>query len=173
MNKFTSKIDYFIDQYTVEKQLYKLGPKWLKRGWLEKEDFLTICLWKSRRPKKLYIANAALEIKNCTRAAFSEKDELLKLNHLTKLSGVSVPTASAILSVTNPQDYPIIDERCIQSLNKLGCITWETITPNRWLDYISIVRTIAKAYGKTAREVEMGLFAYNRIMLDREYKNLY
>lgn len=173
MDNFIQNIEYYINEYEVEKQLYKKGKELLLRGWLEKDEFLTICLWKSRRPKKLYNLNSELDIKKFTQLAFQEKDEALKLKYLTQLRGVQIPTASAILSVTNPQDYPIIDERCVQSLKELSVIEWERITLPNWLLYLDIIRSLAKKYNKQAREIEKGLFAYNRIKLDKQYKNLY
>lgn len=173
MNDFTDSIDYYIDEYSVEKQLYNKGAEILNRGWLTKLEFLTICLWKSRRPKHFYMLNSEAEIKLHTRNAFAEEDEIKRINHLTNLKGVQIPTASAILSVTNPSFYPIIDERCIQSLKNLDLISWENITKKTWVAYLEIIRKIAENKSKTARDVEKGLFAYNRIKLDKDYKNLY
>jgi thermostable 8-oxoguanine DNA glycosylase len=173
MTDFTQNIDYYIDQYDLEKTIFKLGKEIFKRGWLTKEEFLTICLWKSRRPKKLYDQNSNSDIINKTKLCLKENDELIKIKILTELKGVRIPTASALLSVTNPTDYPIIDERCIQSLNHLEQIKWTNITEQNWLEYLRIIRNLAKTHNKTAREVEKGLFAYNRIQLDKEYKNLY
>lgn len=173
MNDFKENIDFYIEQYDLEKQIFLIGEKVFKRGWLSKEEFLTFCLWKSRRPKKWYNLNSENEIESLTRKSFSEKDEIKKITFLTELKGVSIPTASAILSIVNPKLYPIIDERCIQSLNKLGIITWETINNKNWLDYLKIIRNLGTENNRTAREIEKGLFAFNRIKLDKQYKNLY
>ncbi|MBG47233.1 MAG: hypothetical protein CML05_02970 [Pseudozobellia sp.] len=173
MNDFEKNINYYIDQYELEKQLYKKGHEYLQRGWLEKSEFLTICLWKSRRPKKLYNLNSEVEIKTATRLSFAEKDEIQKIKHLTKLHGVRIPTASAILSVTNPEKYPIIDKRCIDSLNDLGIIQWNVITESNWLQYLKVVRELGLKYNLPARNIEKGLFAYNRIKFDKQYRNLY
>lgn len=173
MNDFTQNINFYTDQYELEKQLYKKGIEYLKRGWLLKKEFLTICLWKSRRPKRLYNLNSESEIERCTKLSFAEKDEKKKIGYLIQLHGVRIPVASAILSVTNPKDYPIIDERCIQSLKQLGVIEWERISEDNWLIYLEIIREIGKRYNKDSREIEKGLFAYNRIKLDEQYKNLY
>lgn len=173
MKDFSQNIEHYIDQYDLEKAIFQMGEKILNRGWLNKDEFLTICLWKSRRPKQLYYLNSSEEIINKTKLCFKEGDELKKIQILIGLKGVRIPTASAILSVTNHVDYPIIDERCIQSLKYLGQIRWTTITENNWLEYLKIIRNLAKENGKSAREIEKGLFAYNRIQLDKEYKNLY
>lgn len=173
MKDFTNNIEYYIDQYDLERTIFDLGKDISNRGWLNKDEFLTICLWKSRRPKRLYELNSPDEIKTQTKGSLKAKDEREKILFLTKLKGVSVPTASAILCVSNPTDYPIIDIRCVKSLIHLGYIKWTTITEHSWIEYLEIVREFARQHGKTAREIEKGLFAYNRIQLDKQFKNLY
>ena len=173
MNEFEKNIEYYIEHYDIEKNLFLNGIKWGKKGWLEKSEFLEICLWKSRRPKRLYEQNNAVEIKEVTLKAFAEKDERIKIELLTNLKGVSIPTASAILSVTNSIDYPIIDVRCVESLFDLKLISWKNINSNSWVEYLKILRGLAIKHHKTARELEKGLFAFNRIKLDKEYRNLY
>lgn len=173
MNNFTKKLDYFIDQFDIEKQVFHLGKDITNRGWLNKKEFLAICLWKSRRPKRWYLLNTEEFIIEKTRLALSEEDEIKKINHLTQLQGVKIPTASAILSVCDPHSYPIIDERCVQSLKDLEVIDWEIITEKSWVEYLEIIRELAQTHHKKAREIEKGLFAYNRLKLDKEFKNLY
>lgn len=173
IQEFKENINFYIDNFNIEEQLFKKGIELKQRGYLTKNEFLNICLWKSRRPKNRYILNSETEIENITRLALTEKDELVKMKHLTSLKGVLIPTASAILSIVNPQEYPIIDIRCILTLNKLNIIDWKTINNNNWLNYIEIIRKLSKELNLTCREVEKGLFAYNRMHLDSEYKNLY
>ncbi|QCX38660.1 hypothetical protein FF125_09525 [Aureibaculum algae] len=173
MKEFTENLEYYIEQYELEKQIFQMGKEIKNRGWLEKSEFLTICLWKSRRPKRLYDLNSNDEIMSNSKLSFAEKDELKKIKILTKLKGVQIPTASAILSVFNPGIYPIIDERCIQSLKYLKIINWKTINAKNWIGYLKIIRDWSKKNNKTAREIEKGLYAYNRINLDKEYTNLY
>lgn len=100
MNEFIEKLDFYIKSYDVEKELYKRGKKWRKKGYLKKEQFMQICLWKSRRAKKRYDSNDATLVKKITREAFAESDEKKKIEKLTELKGVRIPVASAILSVT-------------------------------------------------------------------------
>lgn len=173
IGRFLKNLNFYIDQYDQEKQVFKLGNEIKKRGWLTREEFFRICLWKSRRPKNLYELNTKEEIEEKTKRAFSEIHEVKRMVHLTELKGVRIPTASAILSVYNPEDYPIIDERCIQALKELNLITWSTITSNSWLMYLEIIRSLSKENGKTAREIEKGLFALNRLQLDNNHVNLY
>ena len=173
ITEFKENISFYIDNFNIELQLFKKGVEIKQRGYLTKTEFLNICLWKSRRPKNLYILNSEDEIKNCTKLALAEKDELLKIKHLTSLKGVLIPTASAILSITNPKDYPIIDVRCVNALKHLGIIDLKIINDKNWLIYLDIIRKMSIELNLTCREVEKGLFAYNRMYLDSEYKNLY
>lgn len=173
MKEFIENLEFYIDQYEWEKQIFHMGVEIKIRGWMNKREFLSICLWKSRRPKKLYELNTNEGIITKSKLAFKEKDEFRKIQLLTELEGVGIPTASAILSVVNPEKYPIIDERCIQTFRKFGIIDWKIITANRWIEYLNIIRKLAKNNNKTAREIEKALFAYNRINLDKQYKNLY
>src|SRR3989344_3207992 len=80
-----------------------------RRGYLTKEEFLAVCMWKSPRPKKRYLENTEEEIKSITKKALSTKFEKRKIELLTKLRGVSIPVASAILTIANSKDYGIID----------------------------------------------------------------
>jgi hypothetical protein len=173
MMDFLDKLDFYIQAYDFNKQIYNLGKEIKNRGWIEKEEFLLICLWKSRRPKRLYYQNEANQIKRITKKAFSTSKERKRIKFLIELKGVNIPTASAILSVWDPNLYPIIDIRCINSLKDLGYINWTYISLNSWIEYLSIIREIADRNKLSAREIEKGLFAYNRIKLDKEYRNLY
>ena len=174
MKEFTKKnLNFYIKSYDVEKELYKRGKKWRKKGYLKKKQFMEICLWKSRRAKKRYDSNDATLVKKITQEAFAESDEKKKIEKLTELKGVRIPVASAILSVTDSDNYPIIDERCMQALKTLYKIEWKVITSNSWLNYLDFLRKLAKEHNKTAREIEKGLFAFNRMVLDKDLTNLY
>lgn len=173
MKEFIKKLDFYIESYDVEKRLYEEGKEWHENGYLEKEQFMRICLWKSRRAKKRYDSNDATLVKKITQEAFAESDEKKKIEKLMELKGVRIPVASAILSVTDrDNNYPIIDVRCVCALEDLGEIDWVDITIENWERYLTKIRNLAKQYGKTAREIEKGLFAFNRIYLDSKMISL-
>ena len=79
MKSFSKNLDFYIDQYDLEKSIFDLGKGISKRGWLNRDEFLTICLWKSRRPKKLYEQNSPDDIKSQTIISLKEKDERKKI----------------------------------------------------------------------------------------------
>lgn len=173
MENFFTSIDLYIREYNVEASLYKEGAKFLKRGWLEREEFLKICLWKSRRSKQKLKKNTSKQIEDLTRLAFAEKDERKKMEYLIKLKGVGVPMASAILSVTNQNKYPVIDIRTVQALNRLRLFNHTHISINCWLEYLSVMDKLKKRVNRTARELDKALFAFHRMRLDKGFKNLY
>ena len=60
--------------------------KWFsKHRYLDRDNFLKLCLWKSRRPTKFYKDrnNSEERIKNITKIAFSTTDEYLRLEILS------------------------------------------------------------------------------------------
>ncbi len=173
IEEFKKDIGSFIENYDIEVQLFKTGKLIRERGFLTKKEFLSICLWKSRRPKPLYIQNDETFVIEQSRKAFSEQDEITKIGYLTALKGVEIPTASAILTVVFPENYGIIDVRCIETLNNLKQIDFERITIQNWLKYVSLLRNLSAELNLSCREIEKALFAYNRIQLDEQYKNLY
>lgn len=82
-----------------------------ERGYFTKEEFLRIGMWKSPRPKHWYLANSEENIVKISKKVFSTVFEKRRIELLTRLQGVSIPTASAILTLTNPKDYGVIDIR--------------------------------------------------------------
>ena len=173
MDSFSKNFERYIREYSIENVLYEEGYKFLQRGWLERDEFLKICLWKSRRSKVLLRKNKEERVRSITRKAFAEPDEAMKIKTLQKLSGVGLPMASAILSVTDPQKYPVIDIRTMQALKKMSLIEYKTITINSWLKYLDVIEELKKKFKKSAREIDKALFAYHRLQLDKDFKNLY
>jgi hypothetical protein len=93
-----------------------------KRGWLTRDDLIAIGYWKSPRAIKHIKSNHYATIKKVTQNAFKTKSESSKIKELTTLSGVSLPMASAILTLTNPKRYGVIDIRVWEILYKMGVV---------------------------------------------------
>jgi hypothetical protein len=98
-----------------------MSAKLQKRGYLLKEEFVGICIWKTERQKKRYLENSDKYVKKITKEAFGapEKD---RVKILDRLEGVGVPVASAILTVVFPETYCIIDYRAWRAL------LWRSLT---------------------------------------------
>lgn len=60
---FTNKIVHYIHQCNLEWTIFDSGKDTSNRGWLNKDEFLTLCLCKSTSLKRLYELNRPDEIK--------------------------------------------------------------------------------------------------------------
>jgi hypothetical protein len=106
------------DHNTLE--LIKRLRQTRRRGWLTKDELVDICYWKSPRVIRHIKSNRTDTIKRLTQIAFHSRSEQTKIVELTKLKGVSVPMASAILMLTNPKRYGVIDIRVWEVMHYIG-----------------------------------------------------
>jgi hypothetical protein len=137
-----------------------------KRGYLRKYELLLACRWKSPRSLPLVRRNSDERVRTVTGTAFGTRSEGEKISRLTHLSGVSIPTASAILTLTDPRRYGVIDIRVWQLLFALGCVDRKPggvgFRPDHWVDFLRILRSAARRFGVGARDVERTLFRIHR-----------
>lgn len=167
-------IKKYLALYNQEEYLFNfIGPQIKKRGFVNFQEFYKICMWKSVRQKHNYLVNKKI-VERVTREVFKENDERKKMDGLCQLKGVGIPMASAILTIVFPNKYAVIDVRCIEMLNKLNLTIKKHITLNVWLEYLKIIRNLAKDNGLTPREIDKILFAMHKEYLESDnYKNLY
>ena len=141
---------------------------------LSRREFLAICRWKSPRSKKHYERTPAAAIGRTVRKVYGTRSEKTRLELLTGLRGVSVPTASAILTLTNPQRYGVIDIRVWQLLYALRSVgenpMGQGFTFSHWRLYLQILRRHAKRLKVPVRLIELTLFTFHR---DHQTATLY
>jgi len=137
-----------------------------QRGYLTKREFLAICRWKSPRSIRHCIKNSPHRIRRQSATALASRDERARLEALTALDGVAAPTASAILTLTDPRRYGVIDIRVWQLLFALGSVRTKPsgvgFTFAEWRDYLAVLRLHAKQLGVSVRAVEYSLFLYHQ-----------
>jgi hypothetical protein len=97
-----------------------------KRGYFTGGEFLRMGMWKSPRPKNWYKKNQEEEIREISKKVFSTNYEKRRIELLTQLCGVQIPTASAILMLTDPKHYGVIDIRVWQVLYKYKSVKRNT-----------------------------------------------
>ena len=156
-------------------QLVKELSSAKKRGYLTRQELKNICKWKSPRTIRLIEKNSYGIVKSKTQKAFKTKSERTKIEYLTSLQGVSIPMASAILMLVNPQRYGVIDIRVWQVLYQMKSVTHTAsgigFRFNNWYQYLMIIRYYAKKYNVKARDIERTLFNVHKIyQLDKLYK---
>jgi thermostable 8-oxoguanine DNA glycosylase len=163
-------IGTWVELYDTRRYLFDIvGPRVRERGYYQFEEFYEVCMWKSARAKPKYLENRA-SVQRLSKLAIEECDEERKMATLCELRGVSVAMGSALLSVVSPEQYPVIDIRCLEELRKMNYAIGRPSLKN-WLTYLKTMRSLAKANKVTPREVDMALFAMNRRA--QEYGNLY
>ncbi len=132
------------------------------RGYLTKPELEKVCAWKSARVMKQVRRNSPACVRKITRSAFSSTSELEKIRKLITLHGVGVPMASAILMFMDPQQYPVIDIRGWQLLHAMKAVKANergaNLTPGQWVEFLGIVRSYARQFGVSARDVQRALF---------------
>lgn len=137
------------------------GRRYLTPGELE-----AVCRWKSARAIRHIRANPPRKVRSATLQAFATRSERQRLEVLRTLKGVSVPMASAILTLLDPRRYGVIDIRVWQLLHKLGVVRQNPggtgFTFNNWYRFLVIVRHFSRKLSVKARDIERTLFIVHR-----------
>jgi hypothetical protein len=129
------------------------------RGHYTRDEFLAVCLWKTARSRSKVAANDAETVEHTTGQAFSSSEEAVRIEVLTSLRGVGIPTASALLHFAFPDDYPILDVRALASLGRRG----RTVYPvSFWLEYLSACRALAREHGVSIRTLDKALWQHSK-----------
>lgn len=133
---------------------------------LSRGEFLDICYWKSSRSIRQCERNSARSVELISRKVLASRSEKKRLELLTSLYGVSIPTASAILTLTNPARYGVIDIRVWQLLFRLGSVNenarGQGFKFSHWYHYLMVLRSHAKRLHLPVRSVELTLFRFHQ-----------
>lgn len=155
------------EEYSETKRLIKELEPVLVRGFFTKDEFMKMALWKSHRPMPHYLKNSDETIIQVSKEVLSTNSEKLRIELLTtRLSGVRIPVASAILTLIDPQNYGVIDTRVWQLLYLYGCVQNNPKGRNfkieDWLRYLDLIRHYANKFKVRGRDIERTLFKYQK-----------
>jgi len=130
-------------------------------GFYTREEFLTVCGWKSARTRKLWSdpSNSERVVREVTRIALSTEIEQLKIIAPFALRGVSWATASVLLHFAAGEPYPILDYRALWSVghHKPAMYSFEL-----WWAYTERCRRLAAEAGVTMRELDRALWQFSK-----------
>jgi hypothetical protein len=141
-------------------EVREIGQRSRLAGYYTREDFLTVCEWKTRgRPRRHYILNSEDDVRRQTTIALTAVDEETRIRSLTALHGVSWPTASVFLHFAHKDPYPILDVRALWSLQ----CQRSYYTFDFWWAYVQACRTLAKDCNVTMRNLDRALWEYSRV----------
>ncbi|MFN8062255.1 MAG: hypothetical protein U0Q12_24095 [Vicinamibacterales bacterium] len=133
------------------------------RGHLERAELEAACRWKSPRVIRHVLSNSPASIRRATAAALATRDEVERAQRLVALRGVSVPMASAILTLVEPRRYGVLDIRVWQLLHGKGAVVGAPggtgLTIGHWCSFLDVVRGVARTLRVSTRAVERTLYA--------------
>ena len=134
------------------------------QGHYTREQFLVVCAWKTPRSRPRVAANDEAAVRVATGAALAATDERVRMEALLALSGVGVPTASTLLYFAEPDRYPILDVRALESLGQP--VNRSTYPVAYWLEYLAACRALADAHGVGLRTLDKALWQHSREAAD-------
>ena len=136
------------------------------RGYLTRSELVAVCRWKSPRAIHHVRANSPKRVRAATASALGTRSEPRRLESLLRLQGVSVPMASAVLTMIDPRRYGVIDIRVWQLLHARGAVTRNAagvgLSAGNWRQFLAVIRHFARKLRVKARDVERALFDAHR-----------
>jgi hypothetical protein len=104
-------------RYADDAEVEAIGKIAAQRGWYTLPELVTVARWKTRgRSVHWCLLNTEVSVHEATKRALATPDQRLRVDTLVRLRGVQLPTASVLLHLAFPNDYPIIDFRALWSL---------------------------------------------------------
>jgi hypothetical protein len=138
----------------------RLGAAARARGYYTRSEFLVVCAWKSPRSRPKVQANRTRAVRAATTVALCPTStEPARMEALLALEGVGVPTASTLLWVAFPADYPILD---VRALHALGHRPRSGYPVSYWLAYLDACRRLATANGVSLRTLDKALWQWSK-----------
>ena len=129
-----------------------------KRGYYTRDDFIAICLWKTRRVRRRLEQNTSEAVETATRTALSTTDERERMAVLLALPGVSWGRASTLLHLARPDDFPILDRRAVHALGQPGPVS---VSFRFWWGYVEAWRDYRIRSGVSGREFDRALWQWS------------
>lgn len=127
-----------------------------------REHFDTVFTWKTNgrgksRPEKNEDAAIERALKTVALGADQPRDTI---GQLTKLSGVGLPVASAIMTAVFPEKFTIIDFR---ALHTLSAEKYSTSSVKRYLEYVAYCNGLASDWDMTLRDLDRALWKWSEM----------
>jgi len=145
--------------YQADPKLSHIKEAAKTQSYITRHQLHEIAQWKSKRRAALVNENDEAFVHEITEFAFRATHEHSRIGALILLAGVHYPTASVVLHFCVDDTYPILDFRAIWSL---GLKQPSVYTPEYWVEYTDVCRSLAKEHGFTVRELDMALWQYSR-----------
>jgi hypothetical protein len=159
--------------------LSSISSQFQQRGYIFRDELRKIGNWKAGGRIDHHLKkNSISSVERQTKLAFQAPSDEAAVEALTELTGVRVPVASTILTMADPTTFAVIDYRALRALGVVQPSLLDTQTYSDYADfmryfrepdiegycfYMEIIRDIAQREGILPREVDMALWAYDKI----------
>ena len=155
------EITAFADRFpeTDDRRTIVVGEAVRARGHYTRDEFIEVCAWKTPRSRPRVASNSEATVIEATGRALASTDESTRFATMLELHGVGAPTASTLLYVAFPDDYPILDVRALESL---GVKARSTYPISFWLEYLDVCRTLARRSGVSIRTLDKALWQFSK-----------
>ncbi len=100
----------------AEREFEAAFPAVRQRGELDKDLFVKLARWKSKRKTPSYLANPEEAIREQSRRAFRATTRADAIAAICVLEGVALRTATALLQWMRPDEFPILDFRVLEAV---------------------------------------------------------
>ena len=132
-----------------------------EQGLLSKQLFVRVGRWKSTRQTPNYDSNPEEAVRVATAEAFRARDDGSAIAALTRLRGVGLRTASAMLRWMRPDQFPILDVRVVGALGWPEPASWEDL---EFYSRVSErVRDLARQCDVDLRTMDRALWAWDKL----------
>ncbi len=163
--KFVEKYHelYGETQGVLPKKLEEFGEKYREKRFLTREDLYSIAYMSSTRSAYHVKKNPEKRCKQVSANALALRDDFSKIGVLTLLKGFKAPTASCVLTASDPNKHAVVDTRVWASLERKGFVEGrkESFGPADYVEMIGHIRKIADKTGFKTSEIGYALFAYD------------
>ncbi len=157
-----SEINQVASRYKVlgeEEELLSRREEVLEQKFLDKELLRLVANWKSVRSAGRVEDNDKNYVREITTYAFSAKNERARIELLTVLDGVGWPTASVILHLFHPDNYPILDFRALWSARLE--VPKQYAFPF-WWRYVNFCRELSARNSVDMRALDRAMWQYSK-----------
>jgi hypothetical protein len=146
--------------YEDDVEVLAIGRAARDRGFYTRDEFVTVCRWKTPRSAPLVAANSADVVEALTRLALNDTSaERERIDALRSLRGVEWATASVLLHLAYPERYPILDKR---ALHALGVRPPSAYSFRFWEAYVTACLQLAQRADVGGRTFDQALWQWSK-----------
>ena len=153
-----NELTHFAAQYklnALEPIVIGLKECVVRQGFLSRDQLYQVARWKAARSAEHVLKNTESFVRETTKFALGATDERSRIEALTVLDGVLWPSASVVLHLYHPDQYPILDFRALESIGESVPKQYDFAF---WWKYVLFCRELASKHGMAMRELDRALW---------------